>query len=177
MFIVANPRKIDPSFSTGKVLVLGSDTRAFLSVMRSLGRAGLTVHVAGCPAESPARHSRYVSVSHQVPPPGASNQWRAALMSLMETEAFDLVIPCDDLMALPLNPTSKHVDQSWAHRATRRGRLRHGDRQGTDLRPCHPRGCASPSRRAGERRQRCEVSSAKTRPSSRSQAASVVHAR
>ena len=83
--------------------MLGSDTRAFLSVVRSLGRAGLTVHVAGCQAESPARHSRYVSVSHQLPPAGASNQWRAALMSLMETEAFDLVISCDDLMALPLN--------------------------------------------------------------------------
>ncbi len=43
----------------GKVLVLGEDTRSFLAVIRSLGRAGLSVHTAWCPLNSPALRSKY----------------------------------------------------------------------------------------------------------------------
>ena len=93
-----------PSPTKGKVLVLGSDTRAFLSVIRSLGRAGLAVHVAGCPKGSISRSSRYISAAHDLPDAQASaDEWREALASLMMKEGFDLVIPCDDPTALPLD--------------------------------------------------------------------------
>jgi predicted ATP-grasp superfamily ATP-dependent carboligase len=88
---------------TGKVLVLGSDTRGFLAVVRSLGRYGLRVHVAWCPPESPALRSRYIARVHTLPPyDGRDTRWLDTLIHLLRRERFDLVIPCDDPTLLPL---------------------------------------------------------------------------
>lgn len=85
------------------VLVLGSDTRSFLSVIRSLGRRRLRVHVAGAPPNAPALRSRYVDAIHHLPSYAAdSDAWKCALRSLLQREPFDLVIPCDDPAILPL---------------------------------------------------------------------------
>jgi predicted ATP-grasp superfamily ATP-dependent carboligase/protein-tyrosine-phosphatase len=86
-----------------KALVLGYDTRAFLSVIRSLGRAGIEVHVAWFEAGAPALRSRYVARAHRIPfyRPG-DDAWKDALAALMRREAFDLVVPCDDQRGLPL---------------------------------------------------------------------------
>jgi protein-tyrosine-phosphatase/predicted ATP-grasp superfamily ATP-dependent carboligase len=86
-----------------KVLVLGHDTRSFLSVIRSLGRAGIEVHVAWFEPSAPALRSRYVAREHEIPAyrPG-ENEWRDALTELMRRERFDLVVPCDDQRGLPL---------------------------------------------------------------------------
>jgi predicted ATP-grasp superfamily ATP-dependent carboligase/protein-tyrosine-phosphatase len=94
------PRRSHPE---SKVLVLGHDTRAFLSVVRSLGRAGIGVHVAWFQEGAPALRSRYVTKAHRIPAyrPDA-NAWKDGLAALMRTERFDLVIPCDDKRALPL---------------------------------------------------------------------------
>lgn len=87
----------------GKVLVLGSDTRSFLAVIRSLGRRGLEVHVGWCPAHAPARASRYVTRVHQLPAyTRDGGAWKQALVSLLRQERFDLVIPCDDPTMIPL---------------------------------------------------------------------------
>jgi predicted ATP-grasp superfamily ATP-dependent carboligase/protein-tyrosine-phosphatase len=93
-----------PSGPTGrKVLVLGDDTRAFLSVVRSLGRAGIEVHVAWFRDGAPALRSRYISKPHHLPAyrPGR-DEWKNALAGLMRTERFELVVPCDDQRGLPL---------------------------------------------------------------------------
>lgn len=88
---------------SGRVLVLGSDTRSFLSVIRSLGRAGLDVHVAWCPEYSPALASRYIKVVHSLPYYDVNDsQWIASFNELVEQYDFDLVIPCDDASLLPL---------------------------------------------------------------------------
>jgi predicted ATP-grasp superfamily ATP-dependent carboligase len=88
---------------TGKVLVLGSDTRSFLAVVRSLGRYGLRVHVAWCPPESPALRSRYIARAHTLPLyDSAGTCWLDALIDLLRRERFDLVVPCDDPTLLPL---------------------------------------------------------------------------
>jgi protein-tyrosine-phosphatase/predicted ATP-grasp superfamily ATP-dependent carboligase len=86
-----------------KVLVLGHDTRSFLSVIRSLGRAGIEVHVAWFEQGAPALRSRYVAKAHEIPAyrPGAP-EWKDALAALMRREGFDLVIPCDDQRGLPI---------------------------------------------------------------------------
>jgi protein-tyrosine-phosphatase/predicted ATP-grasp superfamily ATP-dependent carboligase len=84
-------------------LVLGSDTRSFLTVVRSLGRAGLTVHVAWCDPEGIAARSRYVSRIHDLPEYAVdAPDWKAALLDLLQRQPFDLVIPCDDPSILPL---------------------------------------------------------------------------
>jgi len=85
------------------VLVLGSDTRSFLAVIRSLGRAGLEVHVAWCPLNSASLRSRYIKTIHSIPyyrsdDPG----WIDTFNELLCRFEFDLVIPCDDASLLPL---------------------------------------------------------------------------
>jgi len=51
-----------------KVLVLGFSTPAFLSVIRSLGRAKIEVHVAWYKQDSLALYSKYVYLAHSIPP-------------------------------------------------------------------------------------------------------------
>lgn len=87
-----------------KVLVFGEDMRIFLSVVRSLGRAGHEVHAAPT-AKSPALRSRYISVTHWLPRyadnPGL---WVRAVKTLLERERFAAVFPnCDDSTLLPFH--------------------------------------------------------------------------
>ena len=86
----------------GKVLVLGQDTRAFLSVIRSLGRAGLSLHVAWCESDVPAARSRYIAERHELARYETGGAWKAELTALLERERYDLVIPCDDPCIIPL---------------------------------------------------------------------------
>jgi protein-tyrosine-phosphatase/predicted ATP-grasp superfamily ATP-dependent carboligase len=89
----------------GRVLVLGRDTRSFLSVIRSLGRARHEVHVAWCPADTPALRSKYIQTVHEIPqydPDG--------LAALLAGVHFDLVIPCDDFAILPLQQNRARLE-------------------------------------------------------------------
>ena len=87
----------------GKVLVLGDDTRSFLTVVRSLGRRGVDVHAAPANFRSPALHSRFIAKVHDLSPwMGDGAGWLAAIESLLRAERFDLVIPCDETTLLPL---------------------------------------------------------------------------
>jgi protein-tyrosine-phosphatase/predicted ATP-grasp superfamily ATP-dependent carboligase len=96
------------------VLVLGSDTRAFLAVIRSLGRRGLSVHVAWCPPDSVALRSRYVRRVHELPFPEAGPQaWIPALSDLLHRENFDLVLPCHDQVQIPLQ-LHRAAFEPWA---------------------------------------------------------------
>jgi hypothetical protein len=89
-----------------KALVLGDpgdDILSFLSVIRSLGRGGIEVHVGWYPPDSNALWSRYVARAHELPIYEPDDErWRTALTDLMDREAFDLVIPCSDPSLIPL---------------------------------------------------------------------------
>lgn len=86
-----------------KALVLGDGTRSFLSVIRSLGRGGVEVHVAWHSADSAALRSRYITAAHELPSHRPDDGgWKAALIDLMERERFDLVLPCTDPALIPL---------------------------------------------------------------------------
>ena len=87
---------------SNKVLVLGSDMRSFLTVIRSLGRAGKEVHVAWCARTSLAKTSKYVARVHEVVRPPASN-WTTEFLELLRNEQFDLIVPCNDPSILPLH--------------------------------------------------------------------------
>ncbi len=81
---------------TGRVLVIGDDMRIFLAVVRALGRAGKTVEAAPF-GRAPALSSRYVAKTHEAPvfdedPAG----WRAAVLTVLKRNRYDLVIPCSD---------------------------------------------------------------------------------
>ena len=87
----------------GRVLVLGSDTRSFLSVIRSLGRAGLEVHLAWCPMYSASISSKYIKAVHEIPYYCQGDRgWIASFNELLCKYEFDLVMPCDDAALLPL---------------------------------------------------------------------------
>lgn len=86
-----------------KVLVIGDDSRSFLSTVRSLGRQGIEVHAAPFDFRSPALLSRYISKVHFLPyylDGGAD--WLVAMTILLRNENFTLVIPCDERALLPL---------------------------------------------------------------------------
>ncbi len=86
-----------------KVLVLGKSDSSFLTVIRSLGRQGIEVHIAWCPPAEVARRSRYVRTAHELPPfrPG-DDAWKRAFLDLCARERFDLVIPTNDPTIIPL---------------------------------------------------------------------------
>jgi len=87
----------------GKVLVLGKGVRAFLAVIRSLGRRGLRVHTAWCPPGDPALASRYISCRHDLPRCSqGADAWLEPLAALLDQQRFDLVIPCNDEVVIPL---------------------------------------------------------------------------
>ena len=84
-------------------MVLGHDSRSFLSVVRSLGRAGVEVSVAWHHRTarprgrgiSPRRTTSLRSRLHD-------DLWKTRLIKLVRGEKFDLVIPCHDSCLVPL---------------------------------------------------------------------------
>jgi protein-tyrosine-phosphatase/predicted ATP-grasp superfamily ATP-dependent carboligase len=93
----------EPRIAGGKVLVLGSDDRSFLTVVRSLGRGGLEVHVGWCEPAAPALRSRYVHRHHDIPRYDPSDDgWKRKLLEVMDFERFDLVLPCHAEQVVPL---------------------------------------------------------------------------
>jgi len=96
--------------STGKVLVLGDDTRSFLATVRSLGRRGLTVHVVPGRFTAPALRSRYIAAIHRLPPwMQDGREWLAATEALLRAERYDLVIPCNETALLPLHRSREQL--------------------------------------------------------------------
>lgn len=96
----------------GKVLVLGDDSRAFLSVIRSLGRARLNVHIAWHGRDSIARRSKYVCREHELPPYSETQRrWLGEFIDLLRAEQFDLVIPCTDAAVAALQRNREEFSQ------------------------------------------------------------------
>lgn len=88
----------------GRVLVFGDDMRIFLTVVRSLGRAGLEVHAAPFDATSPALKSKYIAKIHHFPRYSSDPKgWLAAVSEVLRAQPFDLVVPCSDNAILPLD--------------------------------------------------------------------------
>ncbi|MDB1123707.1 arsenate reductase/protein-tyrosine-phosphatase family protein [Vibrio algarum] len=88
---------------TPSVLVLGEDTRSFLSVIRSLGKAGYDVHVVCYDRTSPALKSKYVSSAQFYNYQAYSqSEWLENVIALIERYQFHLVIPCDERAIYPL---------------------------------------------------------------------------
>lgn len=88
---------------SGQVLVLGRDIRAFLSVIRSLGRASLDVHVGMCPSDDLALKSRYIKHVHDIPNyDEAPEVWLDTVIGLTRQHQFDLIIPTHDESAIPV---------------------------------------------------------------------------
>lgn len=95
---------------SGRVLVFGDDDRSLLAVVRSLGRTGLEVHVAGCPPECHTLRSRYVARTLVLPPyRGDGREFIDAVCSVLSAQHFDLVLPCNDASILPLAAARQEI--------------------------------------------------------------------
>ncbi|MGF1723877.1 ATP-grasp domain-containing protein [Photobacterium nomapromontoriensis] len=86
-----------------RVLIIGEDTRSFLTTIRSLGGAGYEVHVICYDRNSPARYSRYIKTAkfynYQA---YTQDGWQDAVFKLIERYQFDVIIPCDERAIYPL---------------------------------------------------------------------------
>lgn len=87
-------------------VVLRMDRNPFhhgtLGAVRSLGRAGVDVHVVADCADSPVRASRYLSGLHTPPPPGAPPAEIAAVLRRVAARLARpaVLIPMDDACAV-----------------------------------------------------------------------------
>lgn len=91
-----------------RVLVFGDDAKAFLAVVRSLGRLGLEVHAAPNDLAAPALSSRYIAAIHALPRYfHGAHAWEAALRDLNEREQFAWLVPTSDSSLLML---MRHAD-------------------------------------------------------------------
>ena len=80
-----------------RVLVFGDDTKAFLAVVRSLGRRGIEVHAAPSDFAGAALKSRYIAAAHRLPSyPLGPEAWVEAVRALAERERIDLIVPTSD---------------------------------------------------------------------------------
>ncbi|GAL05239.1 ATP-grasp enzyme-like protein [Photobacterium aphoticum] len=88
---------------TPTALILGEDTRSFLSVIRSLGKAGYDVHVVCYDRTSPALASRYIKIAKYYNYQAYSQaQWLVAVQQLIARYRYDVIIPCDERAIYPL---------------------------------------------------------------------------
>jgi protein-tyrosine-phosphatase/predicted ATP-grasp superfamily ATP-dependent carboligase len=95
----------------GKVLVLGSGTRAVLAVIRSLGRRGIEVHLGWETPGAPATRSCYLRRLHRLAPYSPlDDRWKHDVIDVLRRERFDLVIPCVDLAIIPLQTHRKDLE-------------------------------------------------------------------
>jgi predicted ATP-grasp superfamily ATP-dependent carboligase/protein-tyrosine-phosphatase len=90
---------------TRQVLVLGDNDRAGLATVRSLGRAGLQVHLAAFEPTAVTRRSRYVHRIHRLGHPLQDpDRFVTRLLALLRRQRFDLAVPTSDKALVPLMP-------------------------------------------------------------------------
>ena len=90
--------------SKTRILVIGDDMRIFLTVARSLGRAGYIVHAAPFDWNAPALKSRFISAIHHLPRYSDSpNAWLDEMKKVLAENDIRIVIPCCDRAILPLD--------------------------------------------------------------------------
>jgi predicted ATP-grasp superfamily ATP-dependent carboligase len=87
------------------VLVTDGEQRAYLAVVRSLGRAGHVVHVGAARLRSLAGVSRFASSRHVLPDPlREPGDFARSVQSLVHARNVDLVIPVTEPSLLSLLP-------------------------------------------------------------------------
>ncbi|GBL04229.1 ATP-grasp domain-containing protein [Glaciecola sp. KUL10] len=91
-----------------KVLILGEDTRSFLSVIRSLAKQGYQVDVVCFDASSPSLKSKYIKnvflLNYQA---YTQTEWLENLISIVEEQNYSAIVPCDERSIFPLNENKK----------------------------------------------------------------------
>ncbi|MDN4504232.1 ATP-grasp domain-containing protein [Alteromonadaceae bacterium BrNp21-10] len=91
-------------------LVFGEDTRSFLSVIRSLAKAGMRVDVVTFSNLSPALKSKYINYIYYINYQAYSDQeWREEIEHILLEKDYDIAIPCDERALYPLIEFQKNL--------------------------------------------------------------------
>jgi len=79
------------------VLILGAAPRISLAIARSLHQRGIPVDIASFQPEEPAVHSRAMRQFHRLPPRHQNpSAFHTALLSLIRSQQYDLILPASD---------------------------------------------------------------------------------
>jgi protein-tyrosine-phosphatase/predicted ATP-grasp superfamily ATP-dependent carboligase len=96
----------------GNVLVVGDNDMAGLTAVRSLGRAGLDVHLVAFEQGSVTRASRHVRrVHHLGHPLEDPSAFRERFLALVRRTRFDLALPTSDPALVTLMPCREEVER------------------------------------------------------------------
>jgi len=94
-----------------KILVIGDDSRSFLSVIRSLGQQKHSIHVVMHRYNAISASSKYINVRHTVPPVALNpKKWLSCISSLNDRYDYDFILPCDDSALIPFMQLSHSLD-------------------------------------------------------------------
>src|SRR3954468_11886188 len=93
------------------VLVTDGLWRKSLSAVRSLGRAGLTVGVAGDSRVTTAFFSRHCARRVLLPPAGDGAPFRSALLHELDTHRYEVLFPMEDETIAALLPWRREVER------------------------------------------------------------------
>lgn len=84
-------------------LVIGDDTRSFLSVIRSIASAGMDVDVVTFDNASPALRSKYIQNIYNLNHQSIDiDEWQKSVTDILKNKHYDIVIPCDERAIFPL---------------------------------------------------------------------------
>ena len=98
--------------SSGRVLILGDNDLASLAIVRSLGRAGLTVDLVTFDDVAITRKSRYISQLFDWGHPFSDiEHFTERLLDRLSQQDYDLVIPTADTTLVPLMPWREEINE------------------------------------------------------------------
>jgi len=84
-------------------LVIGEDTRSFLSVIRSLGKQGFNVDVVCFYKRPPSLRSKYIKHTYFLNYQAyTQQQWLDELLKIVSNKHYDIVLPCDERAIFPI---------------------------------------------------------------------------
>ncbi|MBM4005447.1 MAG: hypothetical protein FJ295_19510 [Planctomycetes bacterium] len=94
------------------VLVVGDNALAGLQTVRSLGRAGLEVHLVAFESGSVTRYSRYVTKTLEFGNPLTdTDQFVHRVLTLVRETPFELLVPTSDKSLVPLMAVRDEIRQ------------------------------------------------------------------
>ena len=101
-----------PGLQTRSVLVLGDNDLAGLAIVRSLGRAGLCVHVASWQEKKATCKSRYTRrIIDTVSPSADPNTFQKQILDAAKEGNYDLIIPISDNSLIPLMSVREEINE------------------------------------------------------------------
>lgn len=93
-------------------LVIGEDTRSFLSVIRSLGQMGIVIDVVCFDKTSPSLKSKFVNKAFYYNYQNCTaEEWINHVKALINKNKYDLVFPCDERAIYPLENAKEAINK------------------------------------------------------------------